>query len=121
MADRINANLPSRDFSTTAEFYGQLGFSVGFRDEGWMILNRGPLELEFFPHPDLDPAESWFSACIRVEDLDALRRVCEAAGVRQSHLGFPRLQDVPDSPDVPHMFALVDPDGSLLRCIDERS
>ena len=71
MADRITANLPSRDFSATEAFYHRLGFSTGFRDEGWMILRRGTLELEFFPHPGLDKWSSWFSACIRVDEVEA--------------------------------------------------
>ena len=28
------------------------------KDRGWMILQRGGLQLEFFPYPDLDPATS---------------------------------------------------------------
>ena len=71
MGDVITANLPARDFCETAAFYERLGFEVEFRDEGWMILSRGPLEIEFFPHPGLDPAASWFSACVRVADVDA--------------------------------------------------
>ena len=72
MSDRITANLPSRDFAATIAFYGQLGFAVTYRDPHWLILERGLLEIEFFPYPDLDPASSSFSACIRVDDLAAL-------------------------------------------------
>jgi len=74
MGDVITANLPAKDFDETETFYRRLGFQVGFRDEGWMIISRGPLEIEFFPHPDLNPWESWFSACVRVDDVDALHR-----------------------------------------------
>ncbi|MES2145714.1 MAG: bleomycin resistance protein, partial [Pseudomonadota bacterium] len=66
MADRITANLPARDFAATSAFYAALGFAEAYRGEGWMILRRGPLVLEFFPHPDVDPLTSSFSACIRV-------------------------------------------------------
>ena len=56
MADLASPNLPSRDFDSTAEFYASLGFECGYRDQGWMILHRGPREnrivLEFFPYPD---------------------------------------------------------------------
>lgn len=118
MTDRITANLPSRDLDRTAAFYETLGFRVGFKDEGWMILTRGPLEIEFFPL-QLDPWRSCFSACLRVGDLDTLYEAFQRAGLSSDPRRIPRLTP----PEVQHglrMFALVDPDGSLLRCIDER-
>lgn len=115
MPDRITANLPSRDFNATVDFYAALGFSVVFKDRGWMILRRGPLELEFFPHPDLDPAESWFSACVRVADIDALYREWSAVGLPTQ--GAPRITPLKDEPFGMRMFALIDRDGSLLRCM----
>ncbi|WBQ13958.1 hypothetical protein L2D00_04555 [Hyphomonadaceae bacterium BL14] len=51
MTERISANLPAIDFAATVAFYERLGFAVDFRDAGWMILSRGPLEIEFFPIP----------------------------------------------------------------------
>jgi hypothetical protein len=67
MSDVATPNLPSRDFEKTSRFCAALGFSDGWRDEGWMILKRGDLTLEFFPHPELDPLTSWFSCCLRLE------------------------------------------------------
>jgi len=113
MSDRITANLPSRDFDATIAFYGRLGFSVGYRDSHWLIIERGPLELEFFPWPDLDPASSSFSACIRVDDLAGLHRDFSAAGL-PGH-GIPRLEPIRPIVDDLLMFGLVDLDGSLLR------
>lgn len=115
MSDVITANLPAKDFGETATFYERLGFQVGFRDEGWMILSRGPLEIEFFPHPDLNPWESWFSACVRVAELDALHQAWSVAGLPEN--GIPRLTAPRDEDWGFRMFALVDPNGSLLRCI----
>jgi hypothetical protein len=117
MADRITANLPSRDFGATEAFYARLGFTRMWRDEGWMILKRGVLELEFFPHPDLVPGESWFSACIRVDDLDTLHTEWRAAGLPGDHRAIPRLTGFFQPGEAPRMFALVDADGSLLRCM----
>ena len=51
MADRALPNLPSRDLDATVAFYSAFGFEVGFRDEGWLILRRGEVQLEFFPFP----------------------------------------------------------------------
>ena len=118
MADRITANLPARNFDATIAFYGRLGFAVGFHDSGWLMLNRGPLELEFFPHPGLVPRDSWFSACIRVDDLDDLLAEWRAAGLTDDPRAVPRLTSVVHHPPVPRMFALVDLDGSLLRCLE---
>ena len=63
MSDTATPNLPSRDFEKTFQFYAALGFSEGWRDDGWMILKRGNPTLEFFLHPELDPLTSWFSCC----------------------------------------------------------
>jgi catechol 2,3-dioxygenase-like lactoylglutathione lyase family enzyme len=120
MADRITANLPSRDLAATAAFYGRLGFAEDYRDDGWMILSRGALELEFFHHPDLDPKESWFSACIRVDDPDALLEEWLAVGLPGDPAAVPRLTGFFKPGQAPRMFALVDLDGSLLRVIDNR-
>ncbi|NUB43936.1 bleomycin resistance protein [Fertoebacter nigrum] len=118
MADRITANLPSRDFGATAAFYGKLGFAVDFLNDGWMILSRGPLELEFFPHPTVDPLSSWFSACIRVDDIDGLLAEWRKVGLPSDATSTPRLTGTFKLPDAPRMFALVDEDGSLLRCLE---
>ncbi len=118
MADRITANLPARDFDATIAFYGKLGFSAGFHDDGWLILNRGALELEFFPHPGLVPRDSWFSACIRVDDLEGLLASWRKAGLPGDDRSVPRLTGIVKHPGVPRMFALVDPDGSLLRVLE---
>jgi hypothetical protein len=58
MSDAATPNLPSRDFEKTSRFYATLGFSEGWRNEGWMILKRANLTLEFFPYPELDPLRS---------------------------------------------------------------
>ncbi len=120
MTDRATPNLPSRDFAATAAFWGRLGFGVGYRDEGWMILARGGMQVEFFPHPGLIPGDSWFSACLRVDDLDALFAEWAALDLPRDHKAIPRLTGILHRPPVPRMFALVDPDGSLIRVLDNR-
>jgi hypothetical protein len=115
MADRITANLPSRDFDSTAAFYGRLGFEVGFRDDGWMILGRGDQQVEFFHHPELDPKTSWFSACIRVDDPQGLLTQWQKLGISVDQGQIPRLTGFFKPGNAPRMFALVDEDGSLLR------
>lgn len=117
MPERITANLPARSFDLTGRFYRALGFRVAFRDRGWMILTRGSLELEFFPHPTLEPADSWFSACVRVDDVDALFGSWGALALPTE--GIPRLVMPTDDASGFRIGVLVDPDGSLLRCLTE--
>jgi hypothetical protein len=118
MADQITANLPSRDLSATEAFYARLGFAPTFRDDGWMILRRGPLVLEFFAHPELDRHSSWFSACIRVDDMSGLLLEWQEAKLPSDSKSIPRLTAAFKLGNAPRMFALVDEDGSLLRVID---
>lgn len=117
MADFSTPNLPSRDFDATAAFWGRLGFKITYRDAGWMILARDKMVVEFFPHPDLQPAQSWFSACLRVDQLDAWHQEWLALGLPGDDGGIPRLTDILHRPPVPRMFALIDPDGSLIRVL----
>ena len=120
MADRITANLPARDMAETAGFFARLGFAEAYRSAEWMILRRGTLEIEFFAHPDCDPRTSWFSACIRVDEPEALLKEWQGAGLPADHLSIPRLTGFFKPPGAPRMFALVDLNGSLLRVIDNK-
>jgi catechol 2,3-dioxygenase-like lactoylglutathione lyase family enzyme len=115
--DRATPNLPSRDFDVTSRFFSALGFTETWRDSGWMILQRGDLQLEFFPFVDLDPATSSFGSCLRVDDLDGLYAACQSAGVPEQKTGWPRLHPPRLEPWGGRVGALIDPDGSLFRLI----
>lgn len=114
--DLATPNLPSRDFAVTSAFFAALGFHEAWRDPTWMILERGSLKLEFFPWPDFDPATSGFGSCLRLDDLDAFYAVAQAAGIVEQSTGFPRLQPAREQNGL-RIGALLDPDGSLLRLI----
>jgi catechol 2,3-dioxygenase-like lactoylglutathione lyase family enzyme len=115
--DHATPNLPSRDFEATLAFYARLGFSAVWRDKGWMILRRGGLMLEFFPHPGLDPAESWFSCCLRIDDLPGFYRLCLDAGIEEAGAGYPRLHPPAEEASGIRIAALIDLDGTLVRLI----
>jgi len=117
MTDRATPNLPARAFVTTSAFYARLGFTEDYRDEGWMILRRGELQLEFFPFPDLEPSASSFSCCLRLDDVDELYAVCRAAGIPEVTTGWPRTHPPRREPSGLRIGYLVDPDGSLLRLV----
>ncbi|WP_430645243.1 VOC family protein [Agromyces sp. GXS1127] len=118
--DRAVPNLPSSDLDATEEFYVRLGFTRSFRDDGWMILRRGDVQLEFFPWPGLDPATSASRCTVRVADVDELAAAVVAAGVPVAEAGFPRLHEVRPREWGLRAGHLVDPDGNLLTLIEER-
>ena len=115
--DHATPNLPSRDFEATSQFYGKFGFTESWRDRGWMILKRSGLVLEFFPYPDLDPLKSSFGCCLRLDDLRAFYGICRAAGIPESRTGAPRLQPPREEASGMTIAYMVDPDGTLLRLV----
>jgi catechol 2,3-dioxygenase-like lactoylglutathione lyase family enzyme len=115
--DHATPNLPSRDFEATFLFYAKLGFAESWRDRGWMILKRGGLTLEFFRHPELDPLESAFGCCLRLDDLGAFYGVCRDAGIAEARTGCPRLQPPREEASGLTIAYMVDPDGTLLRLV----
>lgn len=117
MSDYSTPNLPSRSFDKTAQFYTVLGFVEIYRDKHWMIMKRGDVTLEFFPHPDLDPQTSWFSCCLRLDDLDAFFRLCKAVGLPQVTTGQPRIHAPKAESWGGTMGAMIDLDGTLIRLI----
>lgn len=117
MTDRATPNLPARSFDDAAEFYGRLGFLPTWKDAGWMILRRGDLTLEFFPYPDLEPTESSFGCCLRLDNLDAMIDAVVAANVPERAKGLPRFSRPQREHSGLRIAYLVDPDGTLLRLI----
>lgn len=121
MTDHATPNLPSRDFAATSAFYATLGFVESWRDEGWMILKRGDVTLEFFPHPGLDPLTSSFSCCLRLDDLDAFYAVARMAGIAETCSGQPRLHPPRVEDSGIRIAYMVDSDGTLVRVIQNRA
>lgn len=119
MPDQATPNLPSRDFAATSAFYAALGFTEAWRDAGWMILERGDLTIEFFPYPDLDPASSSFGCCFRMGDVGAFFDIVLAAGVPEQATGWPRAHRPRREPWGGLVGALIDPDGTLVRLVQE--
>lgn len=117
MADRATPNLPARDLVATSAFYTALGFEEDYRDDGWMILVRGGITLEFFAAPEVDPASSGASCCLRLDDAESFLEVCRAAGLPETSRGWPRLHPLQLEDSGLRIGALVDLDGTLLRVV----
>lgn len=117
MTDRAVPNLPSRDLAATAGFYGRFGFGELYRDDGWLVLRRGELQLEFFRKDGFDPRGHDFGCCLRVTDLQGLYDAVVAAGVPQQRHGLPSVRPIATQPWGQQMSTLLDPDGNLVRMI----
>lgn len=107
--------LPCRSVGATTEFYRQLGFQGGAHefDSNYAIFTRGAIELHFFTHRELVPAESSSGCYIRVRDVQSLYEAFSASGLPVR--GLPRMSHLEDKPWGLREFAVVDPDGNLLR------
>ena len=89
--------LPSRSLPRTIAFYERLGFEGELLANGtYAILTRGALELHFFPHPALDPAECYGGAYMRVAAVDPLQAALAPLGLPTQ--GIPRLVPVEVKP-----------------------
>lgn len=108
--------LPARDFEQTARFYEALGFLVVSQyhaPDAYLIMRRGDVELHFFPHAELDPATSICGCYIRTDEVDALYQAFARAVLPAT--GIPRLMPPAERPWGMREFAVIDPNGSLLR------
>ena len=117
MADHATPNLPARNFDATEAFYAQLGFKRSFRDRGWMILSRETAKLEFFPYPDLDPYQSSFGCCVRLDDLEGIMAQLVDSDIPRADTGIPRFHLPKREASGITIAYMVDPDGSLIRLI----
>jgi catechol 2,3-dioxygenase-like lactoylglutathione lyase family enzyme len=107
--------LPSRDLRATSAFYERLGYEErGLWPEEYLIVARGEIGLHFFHCPDVDPLQSIAGCYLYVDDADALHREYSALDLPAE--GVPRVHGAPEDTDYGlREFAVVDPDGNLLR------
>ena len=107
--------LPSRSLPKTLAFYGRLGFEgeVLGAGDAYAILTRGDLEVHFFLHTELVPAESRAGCYLRVADVEPLYRAFLAASLPLR--GIPRMDAIENKLWGMREFAIVDEDGNLLR------
>lgn len=105
--------LPGRSLLKTLEFYGRLGFEGEIIGGSYAILTRGDLEVHFFLHTELNPAESFAGCYLRVASVEALYQAFLTAGLPRQ--GRPRMDFLEDKPWGMREFAVVDEDGNLIR------
>ena len=108
--------MPARDLAETIDFYKALDFALAYRHaelDEYIILRRGPLELQFFQWPDLDIQTSFTGCYLRVADVDAIYQ--SFAGARLPARGTPSLGGIKRRAWGMREFNLVDCNGNLLR------
>jgi catechol 2,3-dioxygenase-like lactoylglutathione lyase family enzyme len=107
--------LPSRSVSDTLAFYRRLGFDgkIPGAGDSYAILRRGTVELHFFTHKELRPAESSAGCYVRVSDVESIYQAFAEAKLPRK--GIPRQDALEDKAWGMREFAIVDPDGNLLR------
>ena len=107
--------LPCSSVSATVAFHTRLGFEGGAHafNGDYAILRRGAVELHFVKHEDLIPAASSAGCYIRVLDVESIYRSFSSSQL--PHTGIPRMDALEDKPWGLREFAVVDPDGNLLR------
>lgn len=107
--------LPCRSVNATVEFYKRLGFEGGAHELNgdYAILCRGTVELHFFTHRELVPAESSSGCYVRVLDVESVYLSFSSSQLPRA--GIPRMDTLEDKPWGLREFAVVDPDGNLLR------
>jgi len=106
--------LPSRNLANTLEFYRRLGFDGFIHSHGgYAILMRGKMELHFFAHARLVPEKSAHCCYLRVANVESIHR--EFSRAQLPGEGIPRQDALEDKPWGLREFAVVDPDGNLVR------
>ena len=109
--------LPSKDLVETRAFYEALGFrAAGWWPKefgGYASLVRGDITMHFFAFDDLSPGENYAQCYWRVKDVDALYTEYESAALPDA--GIPRIDSLENRMWGMREFAIVDPNGNLIR------
>jgi catechol 2,3-dioxygenase-like lactoylglutathione lyase family enzyme len=114
--------LPCRSIDGVLAFYEALGFTVTYRQERpntYAAVVRGGIELQFFVLKELDPAASYSTCYVLVDDVDGLyksfREGIQAAFGRVPSRGIPRIGPLRDMSYGVRQFIVVDPGGNYIR------
>ncbi|MBU8858756.1 MULTISPECIES: VOC family protein [unclassified Micromonospora] len=118
--------LPCRSLDDVAPFYQALGFEITYRQERpnpYLTLRREDLHLHFFGMPQFDPADSYGSCLVVVDDLVDIHRAF-ADGMRATYgkvlvPGVPRMTRPRPrrNQEGNSGFSIVDPGGNWIRFV----
>lgn len=112
MLTQINPKLPMRDKAATLDYYiNKLGFQVfGDADfDGYLMVQRDDIQIHFFEHTTLNPAENYGQVYIRTNEIDSLYQSLIDNKVTIHPNGH-----LDTKPWGQREFSLLDPDNNLL-------
>ncbi|MFI9627440.1 bleomycin resistance protein [Streptomyces sp. NPDC052042] len=123
MAEKTIPILPCPSIRELVTFYEHLGFTVTHlqtRPNPYAALAYGDdIELQFFGHKAVVPAESWSTCYITTDRVDELyatfRSRLKAALGRVPTRGIPRIGQLKDTSYGVRQFLMTDPGGNCVR------
>lgn len=121
-AERMIPILPCRSIDDQIGFYESLGFEVTYRQAApnvYASVQRGGIELHFFVMKGYEPASSYSSCYVMVNDIDALYAAFRD-GLKRSlgripTRGIPRIGALRDMSYGVRQFLMTDPGGNIIR------
>jgi catechol 2,3-dioxygenase-like lactoylglutathione lyase family enzyme len=122
LTERTIPILPCRSIDDVLAFYRALGFVVTYQQERpntYAVVQRGGIELQFFVLKGLDPAQSYSTCYVLVDDVDGLYEAF-TVGLRDAigrvpTRGIPRVGSLRDMAYGVRQFVVVDPGGNYIR------
>ncbi|QCX80079.1 Bleomycin resistance protein [Streptomyces sp. YIM 121038] len=122
MADKTIPLLPCRSVQPVVDFYTALGFETTYLQKSpyaYAVVERGPVELQFFGMKQYDPAASYSGCYVLTDDVDALyaafRAGLKAAYGKVPRRGLPRIGPLKDMSYGVRQFLMTDPAGNSIR------
>ncbi|MFJ5266641.1 bleomycin resistance protein [Streptomyces sp. NPDC088387] len=122
MAEKTIPILPCPSIPELVEFYEHLGFAVDHlqtRPNPFAAISLGGIELQFFGHKSVVPAESWSTCYVVTDRVDelyaAFRAALKAAYGRIPTRGVPRIGQLKDTSYGVRQFLMTDPGGNCIR------
>lgn len=100
--------LPSADLERSRAFYAFLGFTVLDIARDYLRVRLDEAELHLYPAPDIDPGSNAAGWYLRTAYPDELRDKWTADGLDCPEVPVPSYFG-------PTLFAVIDPDGNMLR------
>ncbi|MER7665501.1 VOC family protein [Streptomyces sp. NPDC096193] len=122
MTEKTIPLLPCRTIQPVVDFYTALGFETTFLQKSpyaYAVVERGPVELQFFGMKAYDPKESYSGCYILTDDVDTLhtafRAGLKAAYGRIPLRGLPRIGPLKNMSYGVRQFLMTDPGGNSIR------
>ncbi|MGW7289146.1 VOC family protein [Streptomyces sp. NPDC054847] len=122
MTEKTIPLLPCHAIQPVVDFYTALGFGTTFFQKSpypYAVVERGPVQLQFFAMKGFDPAESYSGCYIVTDDVDGLyaafRGGLKAAYGKIPGRGLPRMGPLKDMSYGMRQFLMTDPGGNSIR------